>query len=119
MLLLLNLIARPVASLFNDNPAVIDTIVLYLRLVPIGYGLQGVLMLSNTALNVLNRPLQATALMITRIFVLYVPLAIAASTVFGLSGIFGAAAIANLIVGIMAYLWLRRVLGVQSEPQVR
>ncbi len=105
------LFARPLASVFNDDPAVINTIVLYLTVVPISYGLFGVLQLSNTALNTLNRPLHAGALMVLRMFVVYVPLAYAGSRIMGIQGVFGAAAIANIVAGVAAYFWLRRVLG--------
>lgn len=107
---LLLVIARPLAALFNDDPRVINTIVLYLSLVPVSYGLFSVLQLSNVALNTLNRPLHAAALMVLRMFVLYVPLALAGSRLFGMQGIFGAAVVANAVAGIAAYLWLRRVL---------
>lgn len=108
---LLLIIARPLAAVFNDDPGVIDTIVLYMALVPISYGLFGVLHLSNTALNTLNRPLHAGALMILRMFVLYVPLAYAGSRILGMPGVFAAAAIANIVAGVAAYLWLRHVQG--------
>ncbi|RME77208.1 MAG: MATE family efflux transporter [Chloroflexi bacterium] len=110
MFLLLAVLARPVAGLFNDNPLVIDTIVLYLHIVPIGYGMQGMLMLSNTTLNVLNKPFYASGLIITQMFVLYVPLAYLASTMFGPAGIFSAAVTANLLAGLAAFLVLRRLL---------
>ena len=106
---LLLIFGRPLAAVFNDNTEVIGTIVLYLTLVPISYGFFGVLQLSNTALNTLNRPLHAGALMALRMFVVYVPLAYAGSRLFGVGGIFGAAAVANVVTGVAAYFWLRRV----------
>jgi putative MATE family efflux protein len=107
---LLFLFARPVAGVFNDNPDVIGATVLYLTLVPVSYGLFGVLQLSNIALNTLNRPLHAGALMALRMFVIYVPLAYAGSRLFGIQGVFGAATVANMVAGLAAYLWLRRTL---------
>lgn len=110
MAVLLLFFARPIARIFNDDPAVINNIVLYLWIAPLGYGLQGVLRLSNAALNVLNKPLQASLLMLLQMFGLYIPLAYLGSSLFGLTGIFGATAAANIISGAVAYLWLRRVL---------
>jgi len=110
MLALLWLVARPLAGLFNDDPQVIEDIVLYLRIVPFGYGLVGVLMICNTTLNVLERPLHASALTIVQMFVLYVPLAVLGSRLLGLQGIFGAALVANGVAGVAAYLVLGRVL---------
>ncbi len=116
--LLLAVIARPLASLFNSNPAVIDLIVLYLRIVPIGYALQGVLQLSNDTLNVLNKPLHASALMVVQMFALYIPLALLGSSLMGVAGIFVAAATANVLAGLAAYLWLRRVLGIEKRASL-
>jgi Na+-driven multidrug efflux pump len=115
MYLLLAILARPIASMFNDDPQVIDTIVMYLRIVPLGYGLQGLLLLSNTALNVLNKPLYAAALMVLQMFGLYIPLAYGGSYLFGLPGIFSAAATAYIIAGTAAFLWLRRVLATGEQ----
>ncbi len=69
-------------------------------------------MLTNMTLNVLNKPLHASALTIIQIFVLYIPLAYAGSYLLEIPGIFGAAATANIIAGLTAYLWLKRVFGI-------
>ena len=106
---------RPVAAVFNDDADVIHTIVLFLTIVPISYGLFGVLQLSNTALNTLNRPLHAVGLMVLRMFVLYVPLAYAGSRLIGIQGIFAAATVANIVAGIAAYFLLRHVLSGLSD----
>jgi putative MATE family efflux protein len=110
LFLILAVLGRYIALLFNDDAAVVATLVDYLRIVPVSYGLLGLLMLGNAALNALNRPLQSALLTLLRLFVLYVPLAFAGSSLFGLRGIFGAAALANIIAGVAAYLWLRRIL---------
>jgi len=102
--------AWPIAGLFNDNPEVISTIVRYLRIVPLGYGLMGLLLLSNTTFNVLNKPLYASALSLTQMFGLYIPLAYAGSRFLGVTGIFIAAATANIVAGLCAYLWLKSIL---------
>ena len=83
---------------------------------PISYGLQGLLTLSNTTLNVLNKPLHAALLSVIRIFILYVPLAYAGSALFGVWGIFAAISVANIIAGIAAYLWLKKVLANVDTP---
>jgi putative MATE family efflux protein len=110
--------AHPLAALFNDDAAVVGAIVLYLTLIPISYGAFGVLQLSNTALNILNRPLHAAALMVLRMFVLYVPVAYASSRWFGIEGVFGAATIANIVAGLAAFVWLRHVLSELPEAPV-
>jgi putative MATE family efflux protein len=110
MYILLAAAARPIASIFSDNPQVISIIVLYLRIVPLGYGLQGVLVLCAASMNVLNKPMQAAALAIVQMFVFYVPLAYAGSHLYGPPGVFGALALAYLGAGIAAHFVLNRYL---------
>ncbi len=114
VLCLLSLLARPIAGLFNDDAMVVDSTVLYLRIVPFGYGLVGVLMLCNTTLNVIERPLHAAGLTLLQMFGLYVPLAVLGAHFLGLKGVFGAALVANGVTGAVAFLVLERVLGRRS-----
>ena len=118
MFILILLAARPIASIFSDNPDVISNIVLYLWIVPISYGLRGVLLLSSSALNVLKKPIHASALAITQMFVLAIPLAYAGSSLVGLRGVFAATAIANIIAGIAAYLTLRKILTADESAAI-
>jgi Na+-driven multidrug efflux pump len=104
------LFARPIAGLFNQNPTVISTIVTYLLMVSISYGLLGVLMLSGATFNALNKPLPSAALSIFRMAVLYIPLAFVGSYFWDVPGIFGAACAANIISGTAAFYWLHKVL---------
>ncbi len=102
--------AGPVAGLFNDNPVVISTIVSYVLIVPVTYGLLGVLMLSGSTFNALNKPMPSAALSMFRMVVLYIPLAYVGSHLWGLKGIFGAASAANIVAGTAAYFWLKKTL---------
>jgi Na+-driven multidrug efflux pump len=110
LFILLIAFGRSVALTFSDDAVVVATLVDYLRIVPLSYGLLGLLMLATATLNALNRPLQAALLTLLRLFLLYVPLALLGSALFGLRGIFSAAAVANCLAGIAAYLWLRSIL---------
>jgi Na+-driven multidrug efflux pump len=110
LFVLMFLASRPIAGLFNDNPAVIAAMSLYLSTAPLGYGLQGVLLLSNGVLNVLGKPLHASALVVIQMFVLYIPLTHAGSALFGLVGIFSGIALTNIVAGSIAYFWLRMTL---------
>ncbi len=116
-LILIEAFAQPIASLFSKDPAVVGTTIRYLRLVPIGYGMQGLVLLTATTLNVLHKPLHAATLVVIQMFVLYIPLAFLGSKFLGLSGIFGAAAIANIIAGILSFWWVRRILKIISEAE--
>jgi len=110
MFALLAVTARPVASIFNDDPVVISIIMLYLWIVPIGYALFGVFQISTITLNVLNKPVPAALLMVIQMFVLYIPLAYLGSYLFGLTGIFGAIVLAYSLSGMASHFVLKRVL---------
>ena len=103
------------AALFNDDPAVVRNVALYLWLVPLSYGLKGVFQLSTAGLAVLRRPLDAAVLTALQIFGFYVPLGVLGSRLLGLTGVFGAAAIANIVTGIAAYFWLARVMRMRER----
>jgi len=110
MVLILAILARPVAGLFNDDAAVIENIAIYLWIVPIGYGLRGVFMLTGSTLNALGKPLHAAALTVTQMFILYVPLACLGSCLVGLPGVFAASSVANVAIGLAAWFLLKRTL---------
>jgi Na+-driven multidrug efflux pump len=100
-------LAKPIASLFNPNPQVILVITQYLWIVPIAYGLQGVLLISASVLNVLKKPLHAAGLGFLQMFILYIPLAFIGSSLFGLLGIFGSLALSYLLAGSFSYWVLK------------
>jgi Na+-driven multidrug efflux pump len=100
MVLLFLFTSRFLAGLFNENPLVQETIVMYLRIVSIGYGFHGMLLLSVSALNVLHKPIHAASLSLLQMFILFLPLAIAGSHYFGVRGIFAALALAYVLSGL-------------------
>ncbi len=106
--------ARQVAGVFSDEPAVIEPLVRYLWIVPIGFGSFGVMMVSNAGLNAYRRPLQAAIVTAGRLFALQVPIAVAGSFFFGLDGIFVATAIADVLAGVAAFIWLRKIMVEES-----
>ncbi|MEM7537099.1 MAG: MATE family efflux transporter [Chloroflexota bacterium] len=103
MLLVLAPPGRWIASIFSDNPEVIDYVYLYLWIIPLGYGPQGVLRLAGFTLNVLNKPVYSMVLTLMQMFVFYIPLAYAGSYMMGVAGIFAAGTIAHTLASIIAY----------------
>ncbi len=93
--------------LFSESEAVISVTRLFLWIVPVSYGTYGMVMVMNAAFNGLGRPMPGVWISVARILVLYVPLAIIGSQLYGLVGIFAAYAIANIVSGIGAYIWAR------------
>ena len=110
--------AEPIASVFNDDPSVIVTVIHYLRIVPIGYGLQGVMVLSASALNVLHKPFHAAFLSIFQMFFLFIPLAYTASHLFEIKGIFGALSVSYLVSGTVAYKILNKIIASERKKGV-
>ena len=96
------------ASLFNQNPAVIEAAALYLWIVPVTYMFEGMVQAIPAALNGLGKPAPAIVLAATKIFLLYLPLAWIGKEAIGLTGIFAAAAIANFLGGGISWLYMRR-----------
>ena len=97
-----------IAALIDDSPPVIATAAWYLAVVPWSYGLWGVLMMSSASFNALGKPLPSTALSFSRMFILYIPLALLLNHFFGYHGIFIATAISNGLMGVLGFLWFRK-----------
>lgn len=97
-------IAAPwVASAFAKEQKVSDIIVLFIWILPLGYGFQGVIILTNSSFNALHKPMAALALSFVRLFVCYVPLASIGSYFYGLYGFFIGALLGNLIMAVISY----------------
>lgn len=104
----LAVVARPIASIFNDNAMVVSTTMLFLRIVPLSYGFFGITILSFSVLNVLNKPFHAALLSIMHM-ILFIALALLGSYLLGITGVFVASAAAYCIAGIGSYFVLRIV----------
>ncbi|HSG65671.1 MAG TPA: MATE family efflux transporter, partial [Gammaproteobacteria bacterium] len=103
--LVVGLVAEPIAALFSETASVIEVTALYLWIVPVSYGAYGIVMLVNASFNGLGQPLPATAISVTRMVVVYIPLALAGKALFGIPGIFAAFTLSNLCVGAAAAFW--------------
>jgi putative MATE family efflux protein len=95
-------------GLFSDSESVQSVTSTFLWLVPISYGTYGMVMVMNASFNGLGYPMPGVVISVSRIVVLYVPLALIGMKLFGIVGIFGAYAVANIISGIGAYAWARK-----------
>jgi putative MATE family efflux protein len=98
-------LAIPLARLFSGSAEVVRVAATYLWIVPLSYGAAGIIMIVNAAFNGLGRPLPATVISVTRMVVIYIPLALAGRALFGITGVFVAASLSNLLVGAGAALW--------------
>jgi len=101
--ILLVVLSKPIAHLFTNDPVVIDVIVLYMRIVPIGYAFQGILLIINGALNAMKHPLKAALLNVVQMLIVYVPLAKITSSLWGTKGIFGSLVVSYALIGIVSH----------------
>jgi putative MATE family efflux protein len=115
MVVFLGMTSGPLATIFNADPAVISTVRLYFWILPISYGLYGILKEATVVLSVLEKPLRSSVLTLAQTFAIYIPLAYLGSEILGLPGIFGALALSYIVTGIAAYLWLKRTLTESME----
>lgn len=106
----LAIVSRPLAAVFNPNPDVVATARLYLLIVPFSLSGFGVMLTAVAAFNALGRPLPATGMTFIKLFLAYIPLAWLLSSLLGIEGIFVANAAAHLSFGVVGYVWFHRVL---------
>ena len=104
----LAILAPYIASLFATEDSVAQQIVLFLLIVPIGYGLQGIIILTNSSLNAMHKPIAAMWLSIIRLFICYVPITALGSYLFGLQGLFWGCVVANALASVVSYIWFIR-----------
>ena len=113
--LLLAVGAGILASIFSEDPEVVEAIKLFVWIMPLGYGLQGIIILTNSSLNALHRPLNALILSIARFFVFYLPLAYVGSVYFGLYGFFAGAVCGNLLMAVISWRTFKRALSGEQQ----
>lgn len=101
--ILLWFIAKPFASLFTDDPIIAQTTANFLRITSFFYGLQGVLSITNTNMNTLNKPLLAFMVIVIQMFFICIPVAYGSRQYFDENGIFIGIAAAYGVGGIASY----------------
>ena len=101
----------------NDDPDLMDTAVTFLHIIPISIGFMGLITVANHAFNALRQPMPALILSIGRLLIVYVPLALVGSYLYGYVGVFAATALANILVGVFAVYWYQKVM-TRSRRQI-
>jgi putative MATE family efflux protein len=109
------IVAEPIANIFSDEKGVRDTIVIYLSILPLAYGCQGIIILTNSSLNAMHKPMTALYLSVARFFVFYVPFAFIGSQLYGLQGFFIGAAGANLCMAAISFQTFQGVFKAESK----
>jgi putative MATE family efflux protein len=106
--LVLIIIARPLSGLFSESEAIQQVAVQYLWIVSISYGAYGLVMSVNASFNGMGKPIPGVIISTCRVIIVFLPLAFLGRWLLGLPGLFGASAIANLAMGMVAWVWLGR-----------
>jgi putative MATE family efflux protein len=111
---LLYLLSDFIAMAFTTESEVATLIALFLMVVPLGYGLQGVVVLTNSAFNAIHRPLAALTLNALRLFIFFVPFCYLGSMYYGLVGLFVGAVFANAVMALLSFYWFLRAMRQES-----
>jgi putative MATE family efflux protein len=104
---LMAVIGGPVVALLNDDPEVIEVAAVFFLIVPFSVGFMGMGNVATSSFNALGKPIPPLVLSINRMLVIYVPMAMLGSHLFGYTGIFAATALANVLTGLAAAYWNR------------
>ncbi|PCI61024.1 MAG: MATE family efflux transporter [Gammaproteobacteria bacterium] len=102
------LLAPWISDAFAKEQQVADIIQLFIWILPLGYGLQGVIILTNSSFNALHKPMMALVLSVVRLFVCYVPLAYLGSILFDLEGLFVGALLGNVVMAGISYYFFSK-----------
>lgn len=106
-----------IALAFAEEPRVAELIQLFLFIVPLGYGFQGVIILTNSSFNAMHKPMSALVLSIVRLFIFFVPISYIGSIVYDIPGLFWGGVIANVLTSCVAYLWFKQTMREhQADP---
>ena len=108
--LLLLLLSGWLAGLFADSEAVRQPLLLWLTIVPLGFGMQAVIFLSASTLNALHQPIRAMRISILRLFVFFIPMAWVANYFGGLQAMFISFVVANTLTSVIAFLWVKKAI---------
>ncbi len=115
MFLLLYFLSERIALLFSKDVEVVRDTVLFLSIVPIGFGFRGIGQIVNSNLNTLNKPIHASAIIIIQMVFICIPLLYLGSEFDGIRGIFLAVTVTYISGGIISWVVNRKVLAKLSH----
>ena len=97
-----------IAAQFSGDAEVAAATAAYLAIVPVSYGMAGIIAVVNSAFNGLNRPGAAVLISVARTMLVNVPVAWLGGQLFGAPGVFLGVCAANVLVGVGAAWWIWR-----------
>lgn len=96
-------VAPYLATIFSQDPVVLEKISHFLMIMPVGYAGMGIVLCANSALNALQKTSVSMLLNLVRLSVFYVPLAWFGGYFYGFEGLLLGASAGNLIAGIIVW----------------
>ncbi|MBL4601222.1 MAG: MATE family efflux transporter [Emcibacteraceae bacterium] len=99
-----------IVKLFREEEAIVSLATSYLYVVPISYGLYGLVMSVNAIFNSMGNPMPGVVISTLRVFFLQLPLFYFASQYYDLETAFIFISISNAIAGVVAYIWIKGTL---------
>jgi len=104
------LVAPIITRQFSDVTTIQDYANGYLYIMPISYGAYGMVMIANATFNGLGRPIPGVILSTIRVAVFQFPLVLIAAFFFAdMTYVYAASCLSNILAGIIAYIWIIRM----------
>jgi putative MATE family efflux protein len=94
------------ASFFTQDPKVAATLISYIRIISLGYGMMEVHRYCGFFLTGLHRPASATALNAVRVVGLLIPLSYLGAYLWGTAGVFAGRLATDILVGCIGMVWV-------------
>ncbi len=94
--------------IFNNDPIVIQHFRSYFNFLPFSYPFLGYIFVTGVTLNVFKKPFHSAILTLTRVFIVYIPLAYLFTSLMQVDGIFLASMLANIITSIFGFYLLKK-----------
>lgn len=104
------LLAPYLAAIFTDDQQVIAIVVIYLRILPLSYGMQSIYTISTSLYNILGKPFIATVLGFLQLIVFVYPLGTVAFTHYGVYGLFAVVMASYCLIAAAALIINKKVL---------
>lgn len=106
---ILALLAKPIIGLFTDDPEIIRIGVLFFLIVPASYAFGNLIMGWASAFNAMGMPQRSVMMIFVKMVILLVPATYIGNTLGGITGIFIAIAIINVITGLGFHIMNKRL----------
>ncbi len=91
------------AQLFTSDPAVIEVVVLYLRILAISYPFQSMYITYTSLFNVIGHPFYSTLIGSGQLTLVVLPLSFIAFNTFGMTGLFVVVALSYVIIALVSH----------------